>query len=59
MVVGTLLFVQKGQTSGCSMQWTQYAVNAVHNGYSGIVVYCGGDIVFGTKIQWNSGILWW
>ena len=68
MVVGTLSLVQKGQTSGrsgCSMQ------NAVH---SGIVVYGGGDIVFGAErsnqwmqypvdavcsAQWNSGILWW
>ena len=24
MVVGTLSFVQKGQTSGCSVQWTQW-----------------------------------
>ena len=55
MVVGTLSFVQKGQTSGCShtvdavgcsMQWMQYAVDAV---CSGIVVYGGGDIVFGAK----------
>ena len=28
------------------MQWMQYAVDAVH---SGIVVYGGGDIVFGAK----------
>ena len=33
MVVGTLSLVQKGQTSGCS----------------GIMVYGGGDIVFGAK----------
>ena len=32
--------------SGCSTQWTQYAV---HSGCSGIVVYGGGDIVFDTK----------
>ena len=43
MVVGTLSLVQKGQTSGCSAQWMQYAV------CSGIVVYGGGDIVFGAK----------
>ena len=35
--------------SGCSMQWTQYAVDTVHSGCSGIVVYGSGDIVFGTK----------
>ena len=46
MVVGTLSLVQKGQTSGCSMQWTQYAVDAVCSGHSGIVVYGGGDFVF-------------
>ena len=41
-------------------------MDAVCSGYSGIVVYGGGDIVFGTKksnqwmqwMQWNSGI-WW
>ena len=38
--VGTLSLVQKGQTSGCS---TQYTV------CSGIVVYGGGDIVFWCK----------
>ena len=48
MVVGALSLVQKGQTSGCS----------------GIVVYDGGNIVFGAKrsnqwMQWNSGIWWW
>ena len=53
------------------MQWMQYAVDAVR---SGIVVYVGGDIIFGAKkvkpedtldavcsgcsTQWNSGI-WW
>ena len=59
MVVGTLSLVQKGQTrghSGCSTQcnsgmWCGDAV------CSGIVVYDGGDIVFGAKrsnwwIQW-------
>ena len=51
MVVGTLPLVQKGQTSGCSMQWTQYAVNAVHSGCSGIVVYGGGDIVLVQKVK--------
>ena len=44
--------------SGHSMQWTQYAVDAVHSGHSGIVVYGGGDIVFGAKrsnqwMQWT------
>ena len=45
MVVGTLSLVQKGQTSDCignSTQWMQYAVDAVE-----IVVYGGGDIVKG------------
>ena len=41
MMVGTLSLVQKGQTSGCS----------------GIVVYCGGDIVFGAKRS-NQWIQW-
>ena len=53
--------VQKGHTSGCSghsgcsgMQWSQYAVDAVD-----IVVYGGGDIVFGAKrsnqwMQWTQ-----
>ena len=36
MVEGTLSLVQKGQTSGCSE-------------HSGIVLYDGGNIVFGTK----------
>ena len=57
MVVGTLSLVQKGHTSVCSGC----------GGHSGIVVYGGGDIVFGVKrlkqwkqwMQWNSGILWW
>ena len=35
--------------SGSSTQWIQYAVDAVHSGYSGIVLYGGGDIVFGAK----------
>ena len=43
MVVGTLSLVQKGQTSECSTLWMQYAV------CSRIVVYGGGDIVFGAK----------
>ena len=38
------------------MQWTQYTVDIVH---SGIVVYGGGDIVFGAKrsnqrMQWTQ-----
>ena len=41
MMVGTLSLIQKGQTSGRSMQWTQYAVDAVCSGRS---------------MQWNSGI---
>ena len=66
MVVGTLSLVQKGQTSGCSVQWTQWnsdiwwwghclwckkvkPVDPVCSGHSGIVVYGGGDIVFGAK----------
>ena len=35
--------------SGCSTQWTQYTVDVVHSGCSGIVLYGGGDIVFGAK----------
>ena len=44
MVVGTLSLVQKGQTSGFS--GCSHTVDAVH---SGIVLYSGGDIVFGAK----------
>ena len=38
-------------------------MDAIHSGCSGIVVYGGGDIVFGAIrsnqwMQWNSGI-WW
>ena len=54
MVVGTLSLVQKGQPRGCSghsMQWTQYTVR------SGIVVYGGGDIVFGVKMS-NQRMQW-
>ena len=40
MVVGTLSLVQKGQTSGCSMQYVVC---------SGIMVYGGGDIVLWCK----------
>ena len=43
MVVRTLSLIQKGQTRGCSGCSTQYAV------CSRIVVYGGGDIVFGAK----------
>ena len=31
------------------MVWMQYAVDTVYSGHSGIVVYGGGDIVFGAK----------
>ena len=41
MVAGTLSLIQKR-----SKQWTQYAVDTV---CSGIVVYDGGDIVFGAE----------
>ena len=39
-------------------------MDAVCSGCSGIVIYGGGDIVFGAKrsnqwMQWNSGIWWW
>ena len=45
-------------------QWTQYAVDTVCTGHRRIVVYGGGDIVFGAKrsnqwMQWISGIWWW
>ena len=41
------------------MQWTQYTVDAVCSGCSGILVYGGGDIVFGAKrsnqwMQWTQ-----
>ena len=41
------------------MVWMQYAVDTVCSGHSGIVVYCGGDIVFGVKrsnhwTQWTQ-----
>ena len=50
MVVGILSLVQKGQTSGCSG----------YSGHSRIVVYGGGNIVFGTKRsnQWMQWIQW-
>ena len=35
--------------SGHSTQWRQFAVDTVHSGHSGMVVYGGGDIVFGAK----------
>ena len=39
--------------SGRSMQWTQYTIDTVRSMqyavHSGIVVYGGGDIVFGAK----------
>ena len=44
MVVGTLSLIQKGQTSGCSMQWM----------HSGIWWW---DIVFGAKRS-NQWIQW-
>ena len=46
--VGHVEHVVDAVCSGCSTQWTQYAVDAVH---SGKVVYGGGDIVFGAKGQ--------
>ena len=57
--------MEKGETSPhmavdavhkrSSMQWMQYAV---HIGHSGIVVYGGGDIVFGAKkVSGHSGIV--
>ena len=58
MVVGTLSLVQKGQTSGCSKQWMQYlhSRHSGHSGCSGIMVYGGGDIVFGAQRsnQWTQ-----
>ena len=60
MVVGTLSLVQKGQTRGHSMQWNSgiwwwghclwcKKVKSEDTVRSGIVVYGGGDIVFGAK----------
>ena len=51
MVVGTFVFGAK--MSNQRTQWTQYALDAV---CSGIVVYGGGDIVFGAKRskQWTQ-----
>ena len=63
---GHCSLMQKGQTSGCSVQWTQwtqYTVDAVDavvticSGRSRIVVYGGGDIVFGAKRS-NQWIQW-
>ena len=74
MVVGTLSLIQKGQTSGYSMQWMQSnsdiwwwghslwgkkvkpedAVDAV---FSRLVVYGGGDVVFGAKSS-NQWMQW-
>ena len=39
------------------MVWTQYAVDTVCSGHSGIVVYGGGDIVFDTK-RTNQWMQW-
>ena len=41
------------------MQWTQYIVDTVDAVHSGVVVYGGGDIVFGVKrsnqwMQWTQ-----
>ena len=72
MVVGTLSFMQKGQTSGFSR--CSHTVDTVHSGYSGcmytvdavdavrsgrsrIVVYGGGDIVFCGKRS-NQRLQW-
>ena len=52
MVVGTLSLVQEGQTRGHSGR--SMLVNAVR---SGIVVYGGGDIVFGAKRS-NQRMQW-
>ena len=71
MVVGTLSLIQKCQTSGfsaCShtvdtvhsgrsMQWMQYAVDAVYSGCSRIVVYGTGNIVVDAKRS-NQWIQW-
>ena len=43
--------------SGCSMQWTQYAVDAVCSGHSRIVVNGSMDIVFDTKRS-NQWMQW-
>ena len=52
MVQRTLSLVQKGETSGCS--GCSHTVDTVHSGCSEIVIYGGGDIVFGAKMsnQW-------
>ena len=39
------------------MKWTQYAVDTVCSGCSGIVVYGGGNIVFGAKRS-NQWMQW-
>ena len=61
MVMGTLCLVQKR-----SNQWMQYSVDAVKPVdavdavHSGIVVYGGGDIVFGAKrIKPVDAVLLW
>ena len=57
MVMGTLSSMQKGQTSGFS--GCSHIVDTVHSGHSGcsmhgysrIVVYGGGKIVFDTEVK--------
>ena len=65
MVMGTLSLMQKCQTSG--FRKCNHTVDTVHSGCSRIVVYGGGDFVFGAKrsnqkMQWmqyavHSGIV--
>ena len=71
MVVETLSLIQKGQNSGRSMQWNSgiwlwghclwckkvKPMDAVCSGCSGIVVYGGGDILFGAK-ESNQWMQW-
>ena len=70
-VVGTITFSAKRSTPMQGTQWMQWTQHAVDTVCSGIVVYGGGDIVFGAKgqqvdavdtvcsTQWNSCIWWW
>ena len=68
---GHCSLVQKGQSSGCSVQWTRWnsdiwwwehclwgkQVKPVDAVCSGVVVYGGGDIAFGAKRS-NQRIQW-
>ena len=46
MVVGTLSFVQKGQTTGCSVQWTQWNSD----------IWWWGHFLWGKKVKHEDAV---